>query len=671
MIRKTGAWTDPGFPGNPFLRLAGWAEARLPEAANPFTRLGALANLHFLIAIVTGVLSLLWYKPSVHDALASVRAMESQRALGGLVQSLHRYSADACMLFLLIHGLEALFARRIQRPRALAWLTGLALAALLWVEGWIGYGLVWDERAGALAMYTARLFDGLPIFESPLSRSFLSESSLSSLFFFVIFFIHMLFPLGMGMALWLHVTRVNRPRILPGRPAALLHLASLAALALALPARAGQGADLGRIAGELRLDILYMLPFASSRFGGQAAWVAAIAFVLLGLAAFPFLFGRMRVAKPKIIEASCIGCNRCYEDCPFNAISMVPDERGDPKAVIDPDKCLACGNCAGACNPQAVEFPGYPVEEALRLVETWFRGKGPRLLAFLCRNAAAGKLSPDPVTGLCPDLPGYRGMVVPCSGWILPRVLEFAARAGCRGALIGGCGPGTPTHRLGNEWTFQRLMGKRMPTLSPKRVEGMEIGYAMFNRPELAPFLARAQAFRQGTGEPAGGWGRPARYATALACVLAFLGALHLASRIPFAYGEVNAAKLAVSLHRSAGQARHAQAADAEQAKLLPHMRGARELVRERRETVLEVGIDGATALRRAFPPRGLFRDGPASGLAEVEVAPGRHRLTLSVWERDSTGALGMIFSDTREIGFAPGRRVVALAEGTEGFVWP
>ena len=106
---------------------------------------------------------------------------------------------------------------RVTGARWVAWVTGLALLGLLWVVGWLGYWLVWDQRAQQVALGSARLLDALPIFADPLGRSFLTDRSVNSLLFFVVFFVHMLLPLGMGVALWLHITRLSRPRFLPDR----------------------------------------------------------------------------------------------------------------------------------------------------------------------------------------------------------------------------------------------------------------------------------------------------------------------------------------------------------------------------------------------------------------------------------------------------------------------
>ncbi len=52
---------------------------------------------------------------------------------------------------------------------------------------------------------------------------------------------------------------------------------------------------------------------------------------------------------PKINLDSCIGCGRCIDTCPMDAISLV-----DGKAVIDLDKCANCHACESACPNDAI-----------------------------------------------------------------------------------------------------------------------------------------------------------------------------------------------------------------------------------------------------------------------------------------------------------------------------
>ena len=160
-----------------FLRLDRLLGRTIPDGLNPFLQTGAVALMALAIATVSGVLLLFWYSPSVHMAYASMADLSP--FAGGLMRSLHRYSSDACMFFVLVHALRLFFERRFTGAQWLAWVTGLAAVAMLWFIGWTGYWLVWDERAQHVAVGTASLLDAADLAD-PMGRSFLSDAGVNS-----------------------------------------------------------------------------------------------------------------------------------------------------------------------------------------------------------------------------------------------------------------------------------------------------------------------------------------------------------------------------------------------------------------------------------------------------------------------------------------------------------
>jgi len=52
---------------------------------------------------------------------------------------------------------------------------------------------------------------------------------------------------------------------------------------------------------------------------------------------------------PWVDANRCIGCRRCINECPANAISM---ENG--KAIIDMKKCIRCKKCHKICPVNAI-----------------------------------------------------------------------------------------------------------------------------------------------------------------------------------------------------------------------------------------------------------------------------------------------------------------------------
>jgi 2-oxoglutarate ferredoxin oxidoreductase subunit delta len=58
-------------------------------------------------------------------------------------------------------------------------------------------------------------------------------------------------------------------------------------------------------------------------------------------------------------EAYCKGCGLCVDNCPQKIIELDPariTEKGyHPAVVTDPDKCIACANCALMCPDSAIK----------------------------------------------------------------------------------------------------------------------------------------------------------------------------------------------------------------------------------------------------------------------------------------------------------------------------
>ncbi len=53
------------------------------------------------------------------------------------------------------------------------------------------------------------------------------------------------------------------------------------------------------------------------------------------------------------VNAECISCGQCVENCPADAITMPEGE----KAHIDPGRCIGCAECIAVCGSDAVEIP--------------------------------------------------------------------------------------------------------------------------------------------------------------------------------------------------------------------------------------------------------------------------------------------------------------------------
>jgi coenzyme F420-reducing hydrogenase delta subunit/Pyruvate/2-oxoacid:ferredoxin oxidoreductase delta subunit len=645
---------------------------------NPMLHTGAIAVTTLFIATATGIVLLIWYKPSVHLAYESLEVM-SQSPLGaGLMRSLHRYSSDAAVLFGTIHALRMFFERRFDGARWLAWVTGTIMMGLLWFIGWTGYWLVWDLRAQSIAVGTAKMLDVLPVFTDPLGRSFVTDESVNSLLFFVVFFIHMIIPLAMAIAMWLHITRLARARYLTSKAMTIWVTGLLLAICIAYPAINEAPAQMTAIPDSVTMDWWYLFPMPIvDRMGAGTLWVLLIVGNVAVLS-IPWALARKRPQPASVVASRCNECKKCYTDCPYEAIEMIPrtdgNERYLTQSSVIASKCVACGICAGSCDTMGIGVDWFSSIEKRRLIGSWMKqaeleGENVRL-AFVCAESAGANLEIDPVTGRCAELPGYRALRVPCAGWVQPLMIERAIRQGARGVLIATCPTDNCIHREGAEWARQRVEGIREPALRTDKLEAGQVQLVAIDRTHTAELIRAAARFCDGN-EPLPTSARPRALHAVAATVLlvASAGLLGLVSDLGYTPPGIEGSEFVVSLKHPGVASENCRDLTPEELASTPvHMRKERICERTRPPVRLRVAIDGATALETSVEPSGIWKDGNSVTVERIPVESGDHLVSVAIGETASPEEWN--FGEERTITFTDEARRVVVFDRVAGFTW-
>lgn len=106
---------------------------------------GGMTLFLFVVQVVTGILLLLYYRPSAENAFESVQFIMTEVQFGWLIRSIHSWSANLMILTLFIHMFSVYFMRAYNRPRELTWVSGVVLLFLSVGFGFSGYLLPWNE----------------------------------------------------------------------------------------------------------------------------------------------------------------------------------------------------------------------------------------------------------------------------------------------------------------------------------------------------------------------------------------------------------------------------------------------------------------------------------------------------------------------------------------------
>jgi cytochrome b6 len=266
---------------------------------------GGMTLFLFGIQVATGILLLLYYRPSAEEAYESVQFLMTEVQFGWLIRSIHAWAANLMIFTLFVHLFSVLLLRVYRPPREITWFSGVALMGLAMGFGFTGYLLPWNELAyfatkvgteitGAVPVagpFLGRLLrGGAEVTGATLTRFYGIHVAILPALTAMLVGLHLFLVQKHGMSVPMDVERSGAPhRTMPFVPNFLLRdmvgwlvaLAALAALAAFFPAELGRKAD----------------PFLSAPAGIKPEWY------------FMFMFQTLKYLPSRIlgIEGEIVG----------------------------------------------------------------------------------------------------------------------------------------------------------------------------------------------------------------------------------------------------------------------------------------------------------------------------------------------------------------------------
>ena len=445
---------------------------------NPLYHTGTIAVALMLVISITGVYLLMFYQFGFDASYEAVSKVEAS-LVGRIMRALHRYASDLAILVILLHAWRTFFMDRFRGPRWLAWVTGVVMAVFVWIIGVTGYWMVPDTRFQALNQTLIDLIGGGAGGASFLTRYVLTENAGTGwLFILLMFAIHILLSVLIGVFLWLHLNRLSRAKWMPPGYWTIISIALLFIVSVLIPLGMLPKANPLQLPGEITIDFWYLFYLPAALNASPALFWGLVWLVIVLITAIPWLL-RRKPLEPIVVSAErCTGCTLCAEDCPYKAITMV--ERDDGKrhkyiAIVDPKMCVSCGVCIGSCPTNALTLGDVPAEalwqDTLALAST--ESAKPTRVVFTCeRHAYQGaKAHLDAQTAANGDagleIRGMRTQIVPltCISMAHPNLATEALNAGASEVHFIGCPPEDCANREGNQWEQLRVTRERMPKL--------------------------------------------------------------------------------------------------------------------------------------------------------------------------------------------------------------
>src|SRR4051794_31305437 len=132
--------------------------------------LGGLTLFLFIVQVASGILLLLYYRPSSSEAYESVQFIVTQVEFGWLIRNIHSWSANLLILAAFAHMFSVFFLKSYRKPRELTWVSGVLLLFLMLGFGFSGYLLPWNELSFFATKVGTGIAGAVPLVGRPMLR---------------------------------------------------------------------------------------------------------------------------------------------------------------------------------------------------------------------------------------------------------------------------------------------------------------------------------------------------------------------------------------------------------------------------------------------------------------------------------------------------------------------
>lgn len=144
ILQQTVAWLDERVDLSDVRHFV--AEKGVPvHAQKIWYYLGGMTLFLFGVQVFTGILLLLYYRPSAAEAYESVQFIVTKVEFGWLIRNIHSWSANLLIALAFAHFFSVFLLKSYRKPRELTWVSGILLLFLMLGFGFSGYLLPWNE----------------------------------------------------------------------------------------------------------------------------------------------------------------------------------------------------------------------------------------------------------------------------------------------------------------------------------------------------------------------------------------------------------------------------------------------------------------------------------------------------------------------------------------------
>jgi cytochrome b6 len=196
---------------NVFLHLSSVKIRKRSMAFRVTWFLGTLSLGGFLILVVTGILLMLYYHPSVPQAYADMKDLRFVVSAGLFLRNLHRWSAHAMVLLVFAHMCKVFYRGAYRPPREFNWVVGMVLLILTLLLSYTGYLLPWDQLAFWAITVGSNIMSSVPVLGARMRFLMLGGNTVNANALLRFYVLHcVILPLFAVMFIAIHFWRIRK-----------------------------------------------------------------------------------------------------------------------------------------------------------------------------------------------------------------------------------------------------------------------------------------------------------------------------------------------------------------------------------------------------------------------------------------------------------------------------
>ncbi len=173
--------------------------------------LGVISIILFIVLVFSGVVLMFYYVPSIERAYPAMKALQISVPLGEFTRNMHRWSAHAMVLVVILHMVRVFYTGGYKPPREFNWVVGVFLLLLTLGASFTGYLLPWDQLSYWAITVGTNIAGYAPVVGTPARQMLLGGTDVGQDALIRFYALHIaILPIAAIILITLHIWRVRK-----------------------------------------------------------------------------------------------------------------------------------------------------------------------------------------------------------------------------------------------------------------------------------------------------------------------------------------------------------------------------------------------------------------------------------------------------------------------------